>query len=127
MLGQEVARMRRTRDLTELAGRSYWHEGDARRIVEAWRESGESVSGFAARLHLDPRRVSRWATRLERSEDAALHFHPVRVADDGPAPGREDQYIDIEIGRGRRVRVAPGVATEDLRRVLAVLDERTPC
>jgi hypothetical protein len=126
MLGQEVARMRRTRDLTELAGRSYWHEGDARRIVEAWRESGESVSGFAARLHLDPRRVSRWATRLERSENAALHFHPVRVADDG-APGREDRYIDIEIGRGCRVCVAPGVATEDLRRVLAVLDERTPC
>ena len=51
---------------------------------------------------------------------------PVRVANDG-APGREDRYIDIEIGRGRRVRVAPGVATEDLRRVLAVLDERTPC
>ncbi len=118
--------MRRTRDLTKLAGRSYWHEGDARRIVEAWRETGEPVSVFAGRLGIDPRRVSRWASRLERSAEATLRFHPVRVAGDD-ADGRGDTYIDIEVGHGRRVRVAPGFATEDLRRVLAILDERTSC
>jgi len=118
--------MRRTRDLAELAGRSYWHKGDARRIVEAWRESGEPVSRFAGRLGIDPRRVSRWASRLERLAAATLRFHPVRVADDD-AHGRGDACIDIDVGHGRRVRVAPGFAVEDLRRVLAVLDERTSC
>lgn len=118
--------MRRTKDLTKLAGRLYWHERDARRIVDAWRESGEPVSRFAGRLGVDPRRVSRWASRLEPSADATLHFHRIRVAGDD-AHGRGDACIDIDVGHGRRVRVAPGFAVEDLRRVLAVLAERTAC
>ena len=118
--------MFRKGELRALAGRSYWREVDARRIVEGWQKSGEPVSVFAGRLDIDPRRVSRWASRLERSQRAALHFHPVRVAG-GDAPGRGDAFIDIEVGRGRRVRVAPGFAAEDLRRVLAVLDERATC
>lgn len=118
--------MRRTRNLTALASRSYWREADARRIVEAWRQSGDPVSLFAARLRVDPRRVSRWASRLERPEDATVRFHPVRVAGDD-AHGRGDACIDIEVGHGRRVRVAPGFAAEDLRRVLAVLAERLSC
>lgn len=117
--------MRRTRDLTELAGRSYWSEGDARRIVQAWRARDEPVSRFAGRLGIDPRRVSRWASRFERSAEATVRFHPVRVAGDD-AHGRGDAYIDIEVGHGRRVRVAPGFATEDLRRVLAILEEPMP-
>lgn len=118
--------MRRTRGLTELARRSYWREVDARRIVGAWQDSGEPISRFARSLGLDWRRVSRWATRLGRSEEATVRFHPVRVANED-APGRGGAYIDIDVGHGRRVCVAPGFATEDLRRVLAVLDERMPC
>ena len=117
--------MRRTRNLTELAGRPYWREGDARAIVDAWRQSGHPVSFFAGRLGIDPRRVSRWASRLERSDDATVRFHPVRVAGDD-AHRRGDACIDIEVG-GRRVRVAPGFAAEDLRRVLTVLEEWTSC
>src|SRR5712692_2276751 len=110
MLGQEVARMRRTRDLTELAGRSYWHEGDARRIVEAWRESGESVSGFAARLHLDPRRVSRWATRLERSEDATLVAQlPVPSPNGGRAPSIPPERV---VSAGRHQQAESDVVSE---------------
>jgi len=118
--------MRRTGDIKKLAGRAYWRQDDARQIVDAWRQSGEPVSRFAGRLGIDPRRVSRWASRLEPSQDATVHFHPIRVADDR-ASARRDASIDIELGDGRRVRVTPGVTTEDLRRVLAALDERTPC
>lgn len=118
--------MRKTRQLTELANRSYWREDDARRIVDAWQDSGESFVGFARRLGVKWQRVSRWATRLGRSEPGRLHFHPVRVAD--PVPCRPAATcIDIDLGDGRHVRVAPGVATEDLRRVLAVLAEQTAC
>jgi hypothetical protein len=116
--------MGRTRDLAEVARRSYWREDDARRIVEAWRDSGEPISRFARSLGVDWRRVSRWAARLGPSVETRLRFHPVRVVD-------EDTHragaIDIDVGHGRRVRVAPGFAADDLRRVLVILEERTPC
>lgn len=73
--------MGRTRDLTELARRSYWREGDARRIVEAWRQSGEPISRFARGLGLDWRRVSRWATRLEETQQEVMRSeHAVRAS-----------------------------------------------
>lgn len=114
------------RALTELANRSYWREDDARRVVDAWQGSGESIVGFARRFGLKRQRLSRWVTRLGRSEAERVHFHPVRVADRGPR-GPAAAYIDIDLGDGRRVRVAPGVAAEDLRRVLAILAEQTAC
>jgi hypothetical protein len=116
--------MRRTRGLAKLAGRSYWREDDARRIVDGWRESGDPVSVFAARLGIDPRRVARWARRLADRPHEAFRFVPVRVVDDRPDTRAS---IDIELGHGRRVRVAAGFAADDLRRVLAILDERVPC
>jgi Helix-turn-helix domain len=117
--------MRRSSQLADLAGRSYWCEDDARQVVDAWRQSGEPVSRFAGRLRIDPRRVSRWASRFESARAEAVRFLPVRVAAEG-VDGRQAS-IEIEVGQGRRVRVAPGFATDDLRRVLAVLDEPRPC
>ena len=112
-------------DLRERAGGSYWHEADARVIIEAWQQSGETASAFGRRLGVDPRRLSRWAARLSASERAPVHFHPVRVASEGT--DRRAASIEIELGGGRRVRVAAGFEAEDLRRVLAVLDEAAPC
>ena len=43
MVGEELSQMRKSRELADLAERSYWREDDARRIVDAWRESGEPV------------------------------------------------------------------------------------
>lgn len=117
--------MRRSRALAELVVRSYWREDAARQVVDAWRESGEPVSRFAGRLGLDPRRVSRWASRLESRPADAVHFLPVRVAANG-VDGRQ-AAIEIELGHGRHVRVAAGFAADDLRRVLAILDERMSC
>jgi hypothetical protein len=117
--------MRKTGELAAVARRSYWREEDARRIVDAWRQSGEPGSVFAGRLGIDRRRVSRWAARLAPATSQAFRFVPVRVADnDGAGRGAA---IDIELGHGRCVRVASGFATDDLRRVLAILDERIPC
>ena len=112
-------------DLTEKAGRVYWPEADARVIIEAWQQSGETVAAFARRLGVDPRRVSRWAGRLSTSEPTPVHFHPVRVASAGAGDRRAS--IEIELGGGRRLRVAAGFEAEDLRRVLAVLDEAAAC
>jgi hypothetical protein len=116
--------MRKKDELAEIASRVYWREAEARHVVEAWQRSGESLTRFAARLGLDRRRVSRWAARLAPPGDA-VHFVPVRVA--APPPEARGAAIHLELGPGRRLRLAPGFAADDLRRVLAILDERRPC
>jgi transposase-like protein len=118
--------MSRKLDVAEVAGRPYWRQTDAQRILAAWRQSGETVSEFARRHGVDPKRLSRWASRLRRSVPAPVHFHRVQVAGDG-ASRQEGASIEIELRAGRRVRVAPGFGAEDLRRVLAVLDEGPTC
>ncbi len=110
--------------IAEVAVRRYWREAEARVVVEAWRNSGESLSGFARRHGVDPRRVARWAWRVEGSAPAPVRFHPVRLAEHGDGNGAA---IEIHLVGGQRVRVPPGFQAEDLRRVLAVLDPGTPC
>ena len=48
------------------------------------------------------------------------------LADDGAGSGG-GSAIEIELWGGRRVRVAHGFEAEDLRRVLAVLEEEARC
>jgi hypothetical protein len=116
--------MARTGNITEVAVRRYWRESDARVMVEAWRHRGQSLAEFARRHRVDRRRVGRWAGRIDGSAPAPVRFHPVRVA----APdGGDGAAIESQLAGGPRVRVPSGFRTEDLRRVLAVLDPRRPC
>ena len=118
--------MSRKGDVARVAGRPYWRRAEARVIVGAWQDSGETVSRFARRHGVDPRRLSRWASRLRRREGVPVRFHRVRVAGEGAGSGG-GPAIEIELSCGRRVRVAHGFMAEDLRRVLAVLEEETRC
>ncbi len=112
--------------IAEVAGRSYWREAEARVMVKAWQGSGSRLSRFARRHGVDPRRLSRWASRLEGSELSTMRFHPVRLAERGG--GQPDgRVIEIDLGGGRCVRVPCGFEAEDLRRVLAVLAEAARC
>ena len=116
--------------IAEVASRPYWREADARMIVEAWQESDETLARFAQRHGVHRGRLSRWALRLGSREPTPVRFHPVRVAGDGVAGRRGGAPIEIEVGAGRHgrvVRVVPGFAADDLRRVLAVLDEGPTC
>ena len=134
-------RQRSSGGVAFVAQRRYWSAGDARVIVDAWRRSGESQVSFATRHGLDPKRIGRWAARLARSDLArrdrlspeppprrpttrrALRFHPVEVVSAGGlALGEPDRAIEILLASGPAVRVPPGVAREDLERVLAVLE-----
>lgn len=110
-------------EVAEVASRSYWREEDARILVDAWRRSGESKAGFAKRHGVDPRRLARWAARLNKERGAMpMRFHAVRVTD-----GESNESIEIALGDGRRVRVPSGFRTEDLRRVLALLAGEAAC
>ena len=98
----------------------YWREAEARVVVAAWRRSGETLAAFARQRGVHPRRLARWARRLEGGKrGAAVHFHRVRPV----APAAREARIEIVLGGGVEVRVPPGFAMEDLRRVLAVVGE----
>jgi hypothetical protein len=115
--------MARKTGIADVVERPYWREAEARIVVEAWRHSGETLVQFARRHGVDRGRVARWAARLGGGAPP-VRFHPVRLAGPGEGTGAA---IEIHLGGGRRVRVAPGFQAEDLRRVLAVLDPGMPC
>jgi hypothetical protein len=118
--------MGRQADVRLVAGQRYWREAEARVLVEAWRSSGEPLWGFARRHGVKPRRLARWVSRLQGTGEGSLRFHPVRLVASPPETGG-GAPIEIQFAGGRRVRVPRGFATEDLRRVLAVLEEAAPC
>lgn len=118
--------MSRKTEVARVSRRRYWREADARVVVEAWQSSGRRLSEFAGGHGIDSKRIARWASRLGRREPKAVHFHPVRLAGDGPEIGF-GSAIEIHLVGGLRVRLAHGFAAEDLRRVLAVLEEGAKC
>jgi len=118
--------MSRRSEVSRVSRRGYWREAEARVIVEAWRNSGETLSEFAGGYGVDPKRIARWASRLKRARAETVQFHPVRVV--GVEPGKDPgSAIEILLVCGRRVRVAGGFDAEDLQRVLAVLEPGTRC
>lgn len=133
-----VGRIGKGAPVEAVASRRYWRADDARAVVEAWRRSGKPLSEFAADVDVLPRRVARWAGRLEAGEATAaeVDFHPVRVVGSDPMPRRvvggdqgvaRREPIEVVLGKGLRVRVPGGFASEDLARVLAVLEGRGAC
>jgi hypothetical protein len=119
---------RKSCEVRQTAKRGYWREADARVLIEAWRSSGEPLTRFARRHGVRRRRLARWLSRLERAGSRQLNFVPVRVVAPESALGNGvGAAIEIQLARGVRVRVPGGFAPEDLRSVLSVLAESTPC
>lgn len=120
--------MATTREVRRLAGQRYWRESAARVVVDAWRQSRESLTEFARRHGIPRQRLERWVRRLGGSP-GGVRFHRVRLVERGgteaaPAVGAP---IEVECGAGRRVRVMPGFAAADLARVLEVLEAQDRC
>jgi transposase-like protein len=116
------------KQIVELARRRRWSEADARMMVRAWSESGDSQAGFARDYGLDVQRLGHWVRRLAsepRDAESAVRFHAVRVVGRADlAQTRESTGIEIVLGDGRSVRVARGVDAKTLRVVLRVVGER---
>lgn len=66
---------------------SYWSEAEGRRVVEAWRRSGETATAFARRHGLRAKRLVYWSERLAAAEETPrVSFVPAAVvAPDEPA------------------------------------------
>jgi transposase len=121
--------MARSSEIRQVAAQPYWREGQARAVLEAWQRSGESLAGFARSHGIGRQRLERWARRLGESA-GRVRFHRVRLVERRRSAGAVHSGgapIEIEWAPGRRVRVFPGFAVEDLGRVLEVLEGREKC
>jgi hypothetical protein len=93
--------------LAPILKRQYWHAADAALVVSAWQESGSSMSAFARRQGLDPRRLMRWRRRL--ATQSVVRFHPVQVVSaSSGAPAPDSGGVEIVLHGGRRVAVRRG-------------------
>ena len=96
-----------------------WTEDEAAKVVNAWRESGESRAVFGRRYGLHVHRLYYWIAATEkRSKKSAdrkhVKFHPVKVM-----PEKSEGAAPIEI---RSIRVPRGFDPGELRVVIAALD-----
>jgi hypothetical protein len=119
-------------------------------LIDEWRQSGLSLPAFCQRHGLSRGTMQNWVYKpaLQRAvagarrearaaeppragrpplSDPAPAFLPVRIAEATARDEASDRTgIEVVLGPGRRVVVAPGFDPETLRRVVAVLEDR-PC
>jgi transposase len=95
-----------------------------RRWLRLWQHSGLTVREFCERHQLAEGRFYAWR-RLLQQREAAAAFVSVQVVPDEQSP--PDRPLEVILAGGRCVRVPPGFDPVTLRRLLAVLEEASPC
>jgi transposase len=101
-----------------------------RRRVERWKDSGLTAKEFAAETGINAGTLQFWRYKLKHtrptarrtakpSSDAILSS---LVEVHAPASVVVDERFEIELGNGRRVRVAAGFEPAALKALLAVLE-----
>jgi hypothetical protein len=108
-------------------------------LIDQWRASGLGLSAFCDQHGLNFGTMSGWAykqthkgalERARREADAktelAADFVPIRLIESEPQPRSSSHSgVEIMVAVGRRVVVGAGFDAETLRRVVAVLEDRT--
>jgi hypothetical protein len=108
--------------VAEVAAIRHWRKADARALIGAWRQSGQTLSAFARTYDVHPERLARWHRLLRTEPPEAVRFHPVRVRTAERRSDGDDDRIELVLRGERTIRVPRGFDAEDLRRVLAVVD-----
>jgi transposase len=119
--------------------RRRWSFEEKLRLVEETMHSGVTVSGIARRNDLAPSVLFLWR-RLAREGrlggGARSEFLPVQIAPSGPSVAHElsappaspprcrrrTGMIEIDLGKGRQIRVDGDVDPDALLRVLRIVD-----
>jgi hypothetical protein len=88
-----------------------------------------SVGAFATERGLHPQRLYRWRRRMATEAKATTQrqapaFAEITVRGHDREPGGR---FEIELARGRIVRVGPSFDAEALRRLVQLLEEDGPC
>jgi hypothetical protein len=88
---------------------SYWREDEGRRVVEAWRRSGENATAFARRHGLSAKRLMYWSKRLATSSSTpTVTFVPASVVapEEVAAVIRAPGGIAIELANATPTQIA---------------------
>ena len=105
-------------EVQRIAKLESWSESEAARVVDAWRNSGESRALFGRRYGIHVHRLYYWISAAEkRSKKSAdrkqVKFHPVQVIAE-----KKSDAAPIEI---RSIRVPRGFDPAELSAVLSAL------
>jgi transposase-like protein len=108
--------------------RPRWTEADARAALAALRESGQSVSLFAAAHGLDRQRLYVWRRRFAQTS-AVRPFEEivVRPPRDARSTPVASGGFTIMLSSGHTLRVPTAFDVDDLRRLVDVLAETSVC
>lgn len=113
---------------SELVRKPRWTVDEARTLLSAAAASGQPLSAFARQHGLPLPRLYNWRVRLGGKGAAgavAPRFLPVRIVSAGGAGPAPPSGIEIELGDGRRIRVAETFDPAALARVIEVLERPT--
>jgi transposase-like protein len=103
--------------------RTRWTPERARQVLAELEGSEMSVGAFATERGLHPQRLYRWRQRMAtkiRAATEAPAFAEITVRGHDREPGGR---FEIELARGRIVRVGPSFDAEALRRLVQLLEE----
>jgi hypothetical protein len=100
-----------------------------KRLVAAWRRSGQSAAEFGGRRGISKWALYSWVNQVgagpnrRRRERRPPGFIPVRLVDDGHAepPAPTEGAIEIQLRGGDVVRVVGEVSAERLRAVVTAV------
>jgi hypothetical protein len=94
--------------------------------AEFCQRRGISIHSFRKRLYQVPTPKPTPANPLS-SDAATPHFLPVTILPNPiPATSASRQPLELLLGNGRRIAVAPGFDPQTLRQLITVVEER-PC
>ena len=118
-----MSRKTRKRINARLAGalkRRRWSAVEAESVLSVWRQSGDSLAGFARRHGLDAWRLMRWRRKLSQDSET-IRFHPVEVvAERRPA---EAAGVELVLCDGaRRIVIHRGFDVQLLEDVVRTVE-----
>lgn len=105
--------------ISELARRDRWTAADAQSILEFWPSSELSLSAFARRHGIDPRRLYWWRGRLRQTAGTPISFKEVKLPH---ATSEGSGTFEVVLRSGLVVRVANSFDAAALRRLIAALE-----
>ncbi len=101
-----------------------WTAAQAVEVLGAFEESGYTLRDFAEREGITEQRLVRWRRRLGSEVECEPKFVELKPADDHHTGGGRGAF-EIVLCSGQLVRVPADFEAAGLRRLLAVLEERT--
>ena len=102
-----------------------WTEIEARGVLEAWKESGQTLEGYARSRGFVPQRLHWWKKKLRFGaavdKSRAVALVPVRIAESGTEV-RRGEPVTVLLRSGHMIKVGRDFDESAFARVVALLE-----